>query len=79
MVFLVSTSPLTLAIFHFNKLSAHVFYLCIVLPPSSELCKLLPVHEAETAITPAFGLLKMPCGPSQQRPAEGHHILRIWI
>lgn len=51
MVFLVSTSLLTRAVYHFHKLSAHVFYLCIVLPPTSEWCKLLPVPEAEIAVT----------------------------
>lgn len=81
MVFLVSTSLLTQAIYRFNKLSAHVFYLCIVLPPTSELCKLLPVYEAEMAVTymPAFGLLKRPCSPSQECPAEGYHVQRTWM
>lgn len=46
MVVLESAPLLGQASYHFNKLPAHLFSLCGVLPPTSQLCKLLPVHEA---------------------------------
>lgn len=45
-----------------------------LLPPTSELCKLLKLQR----FTRALGLLKRPCGPSQC-PAGGYHLQTIWI